>query len=134
MEKMEYEKSLETYNKLKKYLISTCIKIEENFKKLYYPENENIANIYNDMYKLQNKNEEGDKLKTEILKKINEYKIKTKELQNKIDLIDKSNKITELEGKLKIKKNYLNQLKLENNSLNNIKSILNKGVDENNNL
>ena len=86
------------------------------------------------MYKLQNKNEEGDKLKTEILKKINEYKIKTKELQNKIDLIDKSNKITELEGKLKIKKNYLNQLKLENNSLNNIKSILDKGVDENNNL
>ena len=59
---MEYEKSSETYNKLKKYLISACIKIEENFKKLY-PENENTANIYNDMHKLQNKNEEGDKIK-----------------------------------------------------------------------
>ena len=34
-EKEVYAKSLEKYNILKKYLISTCIKIEESFTKIY---------------------------------------------------------------------------------------------------
>ena len=105
------------------------MKIEENFSKIYYPESSN-DNINNDIAILQNKNDEDDKENEEILKKIKEYQIKTKELQKQIELIVKLNKIDELEGDLEIKKNYLNQLKSENNSLQNIKLMQDKGLNE----
>ena len=40
----------------------------------------------------KNKNEEEDKENEEILKKIREYKIKTKELQKEVEMIMKLNK------------------------------------------
>ena len=71
IEKENYEKAAETYNTLKKYLISTCIKIEENFNKIYsVPAKENKS-----ISQLQNKNEEEDKENEEIIKKIKILKI-----------------------------------------------------------
>ena len=79
---------------------------------------------------MQNKNEEDDKENEEILKKIREYKIKTKELQKEVEIIMKLNKVAEQEGILEVKQNYLNQLKYENKSLKNVKEIQEKALNE----
>ena len=123
----DYEKSLEIYNKLRKYLISTCIKIEENFNKIYSPDGNNNNQ---DMATLQNKNEEDDKENEEILKKIKEYQQKTKELQKQVELIMKMNNINELEGNLEIKNKYLSQLVSENKSLKKVTSIQDKVLND----
>ena len=47
---------------------------------------------------MQNKNEEDDKENEEILKKIREYKIKTKELQKEVEIIMKLNKALNLKN------------------------------------
>ena len=58
---------------------------------------------------MQNKNEGEDKENEDILKKIKEYKLKTKELEKEVEIIMKLNKVGELEGVLEVKQNYLNQ-------------------------
>ena len=123
---------------LKKYLICTCMKIEENFNKIYYPEdnndiNSNINTSPNNNEVTNTQNEKDEKENEEIMKKIKMYKLKIKELQNKIELIIKVNNINELEGDLEIKKNYLKHLTSENNALKNVKLLQDKGLSEINN-
>ena len=128
----EYEQSLETYNKLKQYIITICSQIENNFNKIYGSDsNNNNKNtpIKNDNNS-SNSGATDNKEMEETLKKIKEYQIKTKELQKEVELIIKLNKINELEGILEIKKNYLAQLESENKSLNNVKNIQEKGIKE----
>ena len=128
----EYEQSLETYNKLKQYIITVCSQIENNFNKIYGSDsNNNNKNtpIKNDNNS-SNSGATDNKEMEETLKKIKEYQIKTKELQKEVELIIKLNKINELEGILEIKKNYLAQLESENKSLNNVKNIQEKGIKE----
>ena len=70
-----------------------------------------------------------------FIKKIKEYKLKNKKLEKEISIIMKLNKVSELEGVLEIKQNYLNRLKYENKSLKNVKEIQEKALNEfNNNL
>ena len=127
----EYEQSLETYNKLKQYIITICSQIENNFNKIYGSDSNNNKNtpIKNDNNS-SNSGATDNKEMEETLKKIKEYQIKTKELQKEVELIIKLNKINELEGILEIKKNYLAQLESENKSLNNVKNIQEKGIKE----
>ena len=79
---------------------------------------------------MQNKNEGEDKENEDILKKIKEYKLKTKELEKEVEIIMKLNKVGELEGVLEVKQNYLNQLKYENKSLKNVKEMQEKALNE----
>ena len=129
-DKEAYEKSLETYNTLKKYLISTCIKIEESFTKIYSTQENKSTSQNKSISQMQNKNEGEDKENEDILKKIKEYKLKTKELEKEVEIIMKLNKVGELEGVLEVKQNYLNQLKYENKSLKNVKEMQEKALNE----
>ena len=134
--KEKEEKIFKTFNKLKRALMLTCVEIEDNLNKIYYPEKtEEMMNLSHvnvtKSTKFTQINEgptEEQKLKEkEILKKIKNYKTKINTLQNQLDIEIGLNNIDELEILYNGKKAYLEKLKNENKYL---KSI-NNNIDEN---
>ena len=136
--KEKEEKLLSTFNKLKTALMRTCLEIEENLNRIYYPEKtEEMMNISHINFTKSSKSlkmnsnltEEQKQKEKEYFQKIKNYKLKIKSAQNAIDLELKINKVDELESLYLEKKAKLEQLKKENILLKNIKVIQEKDND-----
>ena len=136
--KEKEEKLLSTFNKLKTALMRTCLEIEENLNRIYYPEKtEEMMNISHINFTKSSKSlkmnsnltEEQKQKEKEYFQKIKNYKLKIKSAQNAIDLELKINKVDELESLYLEKKAKLEQLKKENIVLKNIKVIQEKDND-----
>ena len=126
--KQKEEKILKTFNKLKNALMLACVEIEENLNKIYYPEKtEEMMNLSHVNVTKSTKFtqindgllEEQKSKEKEIFKKIKNYKLKIKSLQNELDIELGINKADELELLYSEKKAYLEKLKKENNILKN---------------
>ena len=134
--KEKEEKIVKTFKKLKKAIMMTCVEIEDNLNRIYYPENtEEMMNLSHvnftktSKFSRNNKNElteEQKEKEKEILKKIKNYKSKIKSIQNELDITLKINKADELETIYTQKKIQLEKLKKENMALKNVKSIKEK--------
>ena len=134
--KEKEEKIVKTFKKLKKAIMLTCVEIEDNLNRIYYPENtEEMMNLSHvnftktSKFSRNNKNElteEQKEKEKEIFKKIKNYKSKIKSIQNELDITLKINKADELETIYTQKKIQLEKLKKENMALKNVKSIKEK--------
>lgn len=136
--KEKEEKLLSTFNKLKTALMHTCLEIEENLNRIYYPEKtEEMMNISHINFTKSSKSlkinsnltPEQKQKEKEYFQKIKNYKLKIKSAQNAIDLELKINKVDELESLYLEKKAKLELLKKENIVLKNIKVIQEKDND-----
>ncbi len=134
----EKEEKLEsTFNKLKNALIQTCMEIEENLNRIYYPEKtEEMMNVSHvnctktSKFTKNNTNfnltEEQKQKEKEYFQKIQKYKSKIKSANKEINLVVSMNKIDELERIYEEKKSILEKIKVENNALKNVKVIQEK--------
>ena len=123
----EEERLIEIFNRNKKNLMQVCLEIEENLNNIY---NYNIKSEDNNaMNKTQHNNNFKPKIskeEKEILKKINNYKIRIKSAQNELDIQLKINKADELENILQERKLYLEKIQKENSVLNRMKTLQKK--------
>ena len=124
---MDEQKLIEIFNKNKKTLMIICTEIEDNLNNIYFNQGKNNEDS-NAMNKTQNinssnKNSKITKEQKEIIKKINNYKIRVKSAQEELDIQLKLSKADELENTLKEKKKYLENIKRENEVLKNIKNF-----------
>lgn len=131
---MDEQKLKEIFNKNKKTLMIICTEIEDNLNNIYFNQGKNNEDN-NAMNKTQNinssnKNSKFTKEQKEILKKINNYKIKIKIAQEELYTQLKLSKADELENTLKERKKYLENIKKENEVLKNIKNIQEKDEKE----
>ena len=135
---MDEQKLKEIFNKNKKTLMIICTEIEDNLNNIYFNQGKNNENN-NAMNKTQNinssnKNSKFTKEQKEILKKINNYKIRIKSAQEELYSQLKLSKADELENTLKERKKYLDNIKKENEVLKNIKNIQEKEEKEMKNI
>ena len=124
---MDEQKLIEIFNKNKKTLMIICTEIEDNLNNIYFNQGKNNEDS-NAMNKTQNinssnKNSKITKEQKEIIKKINNYKIRIKSAQEELDIQLKLSKADELENTLKERKKYLENIKRENEVLKNIKNF-----------
>ena len=131
---MDEQKLKEIFNKNKKTLMIICTEIEDNLNNIYFNQGKNNEDN-NAMNKTQNINSSNNNSKftkeqKEILKKINNYKIKIKIAQEELYTQLKLSKADELENTLKERKKYLENIKKENEVLKNIKNIQEKDEKE----
>ena len=124
---MDEQKLIEIFNKNKKTLMIICTEIEDNLNNIYFNQGKNNEDS-NAMNKTQNinssnKNSKITKEQKEIIKKINNYKIRIKSAQEELDIQLKLSKADELENTLKERKKYLENIKRENEVLKIIKNF-----------
>ena len=122
----EEKKLIEIFNKNKDNLLQICSEIEENLNNIYNnieKSGENKAMNKTQNIKSPRSNYKLSKEQKEILRKINSYKNKIKSSQNELDAQLSINKADELENILKERKNYLENLKRENEALKNLKNF-----------
>ena len=128
----EEKKLTEIFNKNKKNLMEICSEIEEHLSKLYTSKGKIEDN--NKLNKTQNinsyNNSKSSKEQNEIIKKINNYKMKINTAQNELDVLLRLNKVDELENILQERKRYLEKIKRENSVLKKMKSLQEKGEKE----
>ena len=107
--------------------MQVCLEIEENLNNIY---NYNIKsednNAMNKTQHINNFKPKISKEEKEILKKINNYKIRIKSAQNELDIQLKINKADELENILQERKLYLEKIQKENSVLNRMKTLQKK--------
>ena len=128
----EEKKLTEIFNKNKKNLMEICSEIEEHLSKLYTSKGKIEDN--NKLNKTQNinsyNNSKSSKEQNEIIKKINNYKMKINTAQNELDVLLRLNKVDELENILQERKRYLEKIKRENSVLKKMKSLQEKDEKE----
>ena len=128
----EEKKLTEIFNKNKKNLMEICSEIEEHLSKLYTSKGKIEDN--NKLNKTQNinsyNNSKSSKEQNELIKKINNYKMKINTAQNELDVLLRLNKVDELENILQERKRYLEKIKRENSVLKKMKSLQEKGEKE----
>ena len=128
----EEKKLTEIFNKNKKNLMEICSEIEEHLSKLYTSKGKIEDN--NKLNKTQNinsyNNSKSSKEQNELIKKINNYKMKINTAQNELDVLLRLNKVDELENILQERKRYLEKIKRENSVLKKMKSLQEKDEKE----
>ena len=128
----EEKKLTEIFNKNKKNLMEICSEIEEHLSKLYTSKGKIEDN--NKLNKTQNinsyNNSKSSKEQNELIKKINNYKMKINTAQNELDVLLRLNKVDELENIIQERKRYLEKIKRENSVLKKMKSLQEKDEKE----
>ena len=128
----EEKKLTEIFNKNKKNLMEICSEIEEHLSKLYTSKGKIEDN--NKLNKTQNinsyNNSKSSKEQNELIKKINNYKMKINTAQNELDVLLRLNKVDELENILQERKRYLEKIKREDSVLKKMKSLQEKDEKE----
>ena len=128
----EEKKLTEIFNKNKKNLMEICSEIEEHLSKLYTSKGKIEDN--NKLNKTQNinsyNNSKSSKEQNELIKKINNYKMKINTAQNELDVLLRLNKVDELENILQERKRYLEKIKRENSVLKKMKGLQEKDEKE----
>ena len=128
----EEKKLVEIFNKNKIKLMEVCSEIEENLNKIFNCPPKNEENILNKTQNINssNNNSKLSKEQKEIIKKINNYKLRINSAQNELDIQLELNKADELENILQERKKYLERIKRENSVLKKMKNLQEKNEKE----